>query len=128
MLVNNQVPVQSLQEFIAYAKAMPGTINLGSAGNGGISHLVPEMFKNAAGVDLVHIPYKGSAPAFTDWIGGQLQCMAESIPQAAAYHKQGKVRPQAVTSKERNPALPEVRSRCVRHDHKKTGQAGFFVS
>ena len=66
------------------------------------------MFKSAAGVDLVHIPYKGSAPAFTDLIGGQVQFMAESIPQAAAYHKQGKVRALAVTSKERNPALPEV--------------------
>ncbi|MDR2324824.1 MAG: tripartite tricarboxylate transporter substrate binding protein [Acidovorax sp.] len=108
LLVNNKVPAKSLPEFIAYAKAHPGTINFGSAGNGGISHLVPEMFKSAAGVDLVHIPYKGSAPAFTDLIGGQVQFMAESIPQAAAYHKQGKVRALAVTSKERNPALPEV--------------------
>lgn len=108
LLVNNKVPAKNLQELIAYAKANPGKINFGSAGNGGISHLVPEMFKNAAGVDLVHIPYKGSAPAFTDLIGGQVQFMAESIPQAAAYHKQGKVRALAVTSKERNPALPEV--------------------
>lgn len=108
LLVNNKVPAKSLQEFIGYAKANPGKINFGSAGNGGISHLVPEMFKSAAGVDLVHIPYKGSAPAFTDLIGGQVQFMAESIPQAAAYHKQGKVRALAVTSKERNPALPDV--------------------
>jgi tripartite-type tricarboxylate transporter receptor subunit TctC len=108
LLVNNKVAAKNLPEFIAYAKAHPGTINFGSAGNGGISHLVPEMFKSAAGVDLVHIPYKGSAPAFTDLIGGQVQFMAESIPQAAAYHKQGKVRALAVTSKERNPALPEV--------------------
>ncbi|WP_370681166.1 Bug family tripartite tricarboxylate transporter substrate binding protein [Comamonas sp. GB3 AK4-5] len=108
LLVNNKVQAKSLPEFIAYAKAHPGSINFGSAGNGGISHLVPEMFKSAAGVDLVHIPYKGSAPAFTDLIGGQVQFMAESIPQAAAYHKQGKVRALAVTSKERNPALPEV--------------------
>ena len=108
LLVNNKVPAKSLQEFIDYAKANPGKVNFGSAGNGGISHLVPEMFKTAAGVDLVHIPYKGSAPALTDLIGGQVQFMAESIPQAAAYHKQGKVRALAVTSKERNPALPEV--------------------
>ena len=108
LLVNNKVPARSLQEFIAYAKAHPGKVNFGSAGNGGISHLVPERFKSAAGVDLVHIPYKGSAPAFTDLIGGQVQFMAESIPQAAAYHKQGKVRALAVTSKARNPALPEV--------------------
>lgn len=108
LLVNNKVPAKTLIEFTTYAKANPGKINFGSAGNGGISHLVPEMFKSAAGVDLVHIPYKGSAPAFTDLIGGQVQFMAESIPQAAAYHKQGKVRALAVTSKERNPALPEV--------------------
>ncbi len=108
LLVNNKVPAKNLQEFIAYAKANPGKVNFGSAGNGGISHLVPEMFKSATGLDLVHIPYKGSAPAFTDLVGGQVQFMAESIPQAAAYHKQGKVRALAVTSKERNPALPEV--------------------
>lgn len=108
LLVNNKVPAKTLTEFTTYAKSNPGKINFGSAGNGGISHLVPEMFKSAAGVDLVHIPYKGSAPAFTDLIGGQVQFMAESIPQAAAYHKQGKVRALAVTSKERNPALPEV--------------------
>ena len=108
LLVNNKVPAKTLGEFTAYAKANPGKVNFGSAGNGGISHLVPEMYKSAAGVDLVHIPYKGSAPAFTDLMGGQVQFMAESIPQAAAYHKQGKVRALAVTSKERNPALPEV--------------------
>ena len=108
LLVNNKVPAKNLQEFINYVKANPGKVNFGSAGNGGISHLVPEMFKSATGLDLVHIPYKGSAPAFTDLVGGQVQFMAESIPQAAAYHKQGKVRALAVTSKERNPALPEV--------------------
>ena len=108
LLVNNKVPAQNLQEFIAYAKANPGKVNFGSAGNGGISHLVPEMFKSTTGLDLVHIPYKGSAPAFTDLVGGQVQCRAASIPQAAADHQQGTVRALAVTSKERNPALPEV--------------------
>ncbi|MEJ5990379.1 tripartite tricarboxylate transporter substrate binding protein [Ramlibacter sp. PS3R-8] len=108
LLVNPQLPVNSLKEFVAYAKARPGQVNYGSAGNGGISHLVPEMFKNAAGLFMVHIPYRGSAPAFTDLMGGQVQFMAESIPQAAAYHKQGKVRALAVTSRERNPALPEI--------------------
>ncbi len=108
LLVNPSVPAKSLQEFMAYAKSRPGQVNFGSAGNGGISHLVPEMFKTATGLFMVHIPYRGSAPAFTDLMGGQVQFMAESIPQAAAYHKQGKVRALAVTSKERNPALPEV--------------------
>jgi tripartite-type tricarboxylate transporter receptor subunit TctC len=108
LLVDPKLPVNTLPEFVAYAKARPGQVNYGSAGNGGISHLVPEMFKNATGLFMVHIPYRGSAPAFTDLMGGQVQFMAESIPQAAAYHKQGKVKALAVTSRERNPALPEV--------------------
>ena len=108
LLVNPKVPANNLKEFIAYAKSKPGQVNYGSAGNGGISHLVPEMFKNATGLFMVHIPYRGSAPAFTDVMAGQVQFMAESIPQAANYHKQGKVRALAVTSKERNPALPDV--------------------
>jgi tripartite-type tricarboxylate transporter receptor subunit TctC len=108
LLVNPQVPVASLKDFVAYAKARPGKLNYGSAGNGGISHLVPEMFKSATGLFMVHIPYRGSAPAFTDLMGGQVQFMAESIPQAASYHKQGRVKALAVTSKERNPALPDT--------------------
>lgn len=108
LLVNPKLPVKNLSEFIDYAKARPGQVNYGSAGNGGISHLVPEMFKNATGLFLVHISYRGSAPAFTDLMAGQVQFMGESIPQAANYHKQGKVRALAVTSKERNPALPDV--------------------
>jgi tripartite-type tricarboxylate transporter receptor subunit TctC len=108
LLVNPKVPVTTLKEFIDYARARPGQINYGSAGNGGISHLVPEMFKTATGLYLVHIPYRGSAPAFTDLMAGQVQFMAESIPQAANYHKQGKVRALAVTSRERNPALPDI--------------------
>jgi len=108
LLVNPKVPVSNLREFVAYAKARPGQINYGSAGNGGSSHLVPEMFKSATGLFMVHIPYRGSAPAFTDLMAGQVQFMAESIPQAAQYHKQGKVRALAVTSRERNPALPDI--------------------
>ena len=108
LLVNTSVPAKTLPEFISYTRKNPGKINYGSAGNGGISHIVPEMFKSATGLFMVHIPYRGSAPAFTDLMGGQVQFMAESIPQAANYHKQGKVRALAVTSKERNPALPDV--------------------
>ncbi len=108
LMVNPSVPARTLPEFIAYARARPGQINYGSAGNGGISHLAPEMFKTTTGLFMVHIPYRGSAPAFTDLMAGQVQFMAESIPQAAAYHKQGKVRALAVTSRERNPALPEI--------------------
>ena len=108
LLVNPNIKAGTLQEFVSYAKSNPGKVNYGSAGNGGISHLVPEMFKNQTGLFMVHIPYRGSAPAFQDLIGGQVQFMAESIPQAAQYHKQGKVRALAVTSRERNPALPDV--------------------
>jgi tripartite-type tricarboxylate transporter receptor subunit TctC len=108
LLVNPKLPVTSLKDFIDYTRARPGQVNYGSAGNGGISHLVPEMFKTATGLFMVHIPYRGSAPAFTDLMAGQVQFMAESIPQAASYHKQGKVRALAVTSRERNPALPDI--------------------
>jgi tripartite-type tricarboxylate transporter receptor subunit TctC len=108
LVVNNTVPAKSLQELIAYAKKNPGRLNYGSAGNGGISHLVPEMFKQAAGIDMVHVPYKGTAPAFTDLIAGQVQFMAESVPQVSQYAKVGKVRALAVTSRQRNPAIPDV--------------------
>ena len=108
LLVNPKLPVTSLRGFVDYTRARPGQLNYGSAGNGGISHLVPEMFKSATGLFMVHIPYRGSAPAFTDLMAGQVQFMAESIPQAANYHKQGKVRALAVTSRERNPALPDI--------------------
>ena len=108
LLVNPSLPVRDLSQFVAYARTRPGQINYGSAGNGGISHLVPEMFKSATGLFMVHIPYRGSAPAFTDLMANQVQFMAESVPQAAAYHKQGKVRVLAVTSRERSPALPDV--------------------
>jgi tripartite-type tricarboxylate transporter receptor subunit TctC len=108
LLVNSSLPVNNLKEFLAYAKSKPGQVNYGSAGNGGISHLVPEMLKTSTGVYMVHIPYRGSAPAFTDLMAGQVQFMAESIPQAASYHKQGKVRAIAVTSAQRNQALPDI--------------------
>ena len=108
LLVNPKLPVNSLKEFADYARTRPGQINYGSAGNGGISHLVPEMYKNATGLFMVHIPYRGSAPAFTDLMAGQVQFMAESIPQAANYHKQGKVKALAVTGRERSVALPDV--------------------
>ena len=108
LIVNKDVAANSLKELITYAKANPGKLNYGSAGNGGISHLVPEMLKNETGIFMVHIPFKGSAPAFTDLIAGHVQFMAESVPQAAIYAKQGKVKALAVTSAKRNPALPNT--------------------
>ena len=92
LVVNPAVPVKSVAELVSLAKSKPGQLNYGSAGNGGISHLVPEMFKQATGTFIVHIPYRGSAPAFTDLMAGQVQLMAESVPQAAQYVKAGKLR------------------------------------
>ncbi len=108
LVVNPGVPAHTVQELVALATQKPGQLNYGSAGNGGISHLVPEMFKTSTATFIVHIPYKGSAPAFTDLLGGQVQMMAESIPQASQYVKQGKLRALAVTGRERNAALPDV--------------------
>jgi tripartite-type tricarboxylate transporter receptor subunit TctC len=108
LIVNKDVAANTLKEFVAYAKANPGKLNYGSAGNGGISHLVPEMLKTETGIFMVHIPFKGSAPAFTDLIAGHVQFMAESVPQAAIYAKQGKLKALAVTSAKRNIALPNT--------------------
>ena len=108
LIVNKDVQANTLKELVAYAKANPGKLNYGSAGNGGISHLVPEMLKSETGIFMVHIPFKGSAPAFTDLIAGHIQFMAESVPQAANYAKQGKVKALAVTSAKRNSALPNT--------------------
>ena len=108
LVVHPDVPARNVGELVKLARSKPGQLNYGSAGNGGISHLVPEMFKAATGTYIVHIPYRGSAPAFTDLMGGQVQMMAESIPQAAQYVKAGKLRALAVTSRERNPALPDT--------------------
>ena len=108
LIVNTSLPVNSVQELVAMAKKSPGKLNYGSAGNGGSSHLVPEMFKQATGTFIVHIPYRGSAPALTDLLAGQVQMMAESIPLASQYVKQGKLRALAITGRERNAALPGV--------------------
>jgi tripartite-type tricarboxylate transporter receptor subunit TctC len=108
LLVGTSLPVTSVQELVAMAKQSPGKLNYGSAGNGGSSHLVPEMFKQATGTFMVHIPYRGSAPALTDLLAGQVQMMAESIPLASQYVKQGKLRALAITGRERNAALPGV--------------------
>jgi tripartite-type tricarboxylate transporter receptor subunit TctC len=108
LIANKDVPANSLKEFVAYAKANPGKLNYGSAGNGGISHLVPEMLKSETGIFMVHIPFRGSAPAFADLMAGHVQFMAESVPQAANYVKQGKLKALAVTGAKRNSALPNT--------------------
>lgn len=108
LIVNDKVPAKTLKEFVQYAKANPGKLNYGSAGNGGISHLVPEMLKAETGISMVHVPYKGTAPAFTDLMAGHVDFMADSIPQATSHLKDGKIRVLAVTSSKRNPALSGI--------------------
>lgn len=108
VLVNSSTNVQSLSQLIQAAKQKPGTINFASAGNGQSQHLVGELFKRAAGVDIVHVPYKGTGPAMTDLVGGQVQLMFGNIPAALPQVRSGALRALAVTSPKRSEALPDV--------------------
>ncbi len=106
--VNPSVPVNSVQELIAYAKANPGKLNFASSGAGTSIHLSGELFKVMAGVQMTHVPYKGSAPALQDLLGGQVQLMFDNLPPSLPQIKAGKLRALAVTSTTRAPALPDV--------------------
>jgi len=106
--VNAQLPAKTLKDFIALAKSSPGGINYGSAGSGTPPHLAAELFKTVAGVDLVHVPYKGGGPAVSDLAGGQVQVCFEGLPTLLPHIKSGKVRALAITGAKRDPALPEV--------------------
>ena len=108
MLVHPSVPAQTVPEFIAYAKANPGKISMASAGNGTVSHVAGELFKMMAGVDMVHVPFRGSAPALTDLLGGQVQVMFVTTSASIAYIKSGKLRTLAVTTAARLEALPDI--------------------
>ncbi len=108
MVVNPSFPARTLVELIAYAKANPGKINMASAGNGTAPHLAGELFKMMAGVDMVHVPYRGVAPALTDLMGGTVQIMFASMLSAIAYVRSGQLRPLAVTGTERWAALPDT--------------------
>jgi tripartite-type tricarboxylate transporter receptor subunit TctC len=108
MIAHPSVPAASVAEFIAHAKASPGSVNMASAGNGSISHLAGELFKMAAGVDLLHVPYRGASPALTDLLGGQVQVMFASAPSSIEYVRAGTVRGLAVTTAKRSPALPDL--------------------
>ena len=108
MTVNPNVPAKTVPEFIAYAKANPGKINMASSGNGTSVHLSGEMFKAMAGVDMQHVPYRGSAPAMTDMIAGQVQVIFDNMPSVLQHIKAGKLRALAVTTAERSPQLPDV--------------------
>jgi tripartite-type tricarboxylate transporter receptor subunit TctC len=108
MVVNPQVPAETVPEFIAYAKANPGKINMASGGIGSTLHVAGELFKMMAGVNLVHVPYRGDAPALVDLIGGQVQVMFDLIAASLGFIKAGKLRALAVTSAARSPALPDL--------------------
>ena len=109
-VVGNNVPVANMREFIALAKQRPGTLNYGSAGPGSVNHLALELLKARTGTDIVHVPYKGIAPATLDLLAGQIQAMTASIPATLPYLAQNKLRVLAVTGKRRAPMLPDVPS------------------
>ena len=108
LMVTPSFPVRTVKELIAYAKANPGKLDFGSSGIGGANHLSGELFKETAGIEMVHIPYKGAAPALTDLMGGQIPVMFDSVTGVLGQIKAGKVRALAVTSLQRSPALPDV--------------------
>ena len=107
-VVHPAVPIRSVRELIDYARANPGQLNYGSGGTGGFSHLVTALSELMAGARMTHIPYKGTGPALTDLLGGQLQVIFGSTPSTAPHVKSGKLRAIGVTSKTRSSALPEV--------------------
>ena len=108
MVVNPSVPAKSVPEFIAYAKANPGRITFGSAGIGGSNHLAGELFKFMAGVNMVHVPYRGIAPALNDLLGGQVQVTFASMPSSIEYISAGRLRALAVTTVSRAEALQDI--------------------
>jgi tripartite-type tricarboxylate transporter receptor subunit TctC len=108
MVANPSISAKTVPEFIAYAKANPGKVNMASSGIGATPHVAGELFKMMAGVDMVHVPYRGAGPAFADLIGGQVQVMFDFIPSSVEYVRAGKLRALGVTSATRAAALPDV--------------------
>ena len=108
LVANPSVPANNVRELIALAKAQPGKLNYASVGTGSPAHIAGELFKLKAGIDMVHVPYKGGGPAITDTLGGQVQLAFVSIPAALQYVKAGRLKPIAVTSEKRSEAAPEI--------------------
>jgi tripartite-type tricarboxylate transporter receptor subunit TctC len=108
LIVHPSVPAKDIKEFLALARDKPGTLNFGSAGNGSSTHMIAELFKLKAKVDLTHIPYRGSAPALNDLIAGRIQLMVENLPTALPFIQSGEVRALGVTSAVRSDSLPDV--------------------
>lgn len=110
IVVNASLPANTLAELIAHAKTNPGKVNYGSAGPGSITHLAGELLKVEAGIDIVHVPYKGAAPAVTDLVGGQVQMGIFDVPVVLPHIRTGKLKALAITSFKRSPNLPEVKT------------------
>jgi tripartite-type tricarboxylate transporter receptor subunit TctC len=108
MEVNPSVPAKTVPEFIAYAKANPGKLNMASSGNGSTIHVSGELFKMMTGISMVHVPYRGGAPALTDMISGQVQVMFDNVPTSIEFIRAGKLRPLAVTTAQRSEVLPDL--------------------
>ena len=121
LVVHPQLPVKSVKELIAIARSKPGKLNYASAGNGSSNHLSMELFKSLTGVDIVHVPYKGSAPAVTDLIGGQVDVMFDNVPNVLQHVKAGKLRALAVSSRDRSAFVKELPTIA------ESGVAGFDV-
>ena len=108
VVVNPSLPIKTIPELIAYAKANPGKLNMASSGNGSTIHMSGELFKMLTGINMVHVPYRGGAPALTDLIAGQVHLMFDNIPTSAEHIKAGRLRGLAVTSAARSQVLPDL--------------------
>ncbi|VTU18091.1 Bug family tripartite tricarboxylate transporter substrate binding protein [Variovorax sp. RA8] len=108
LVIGNSVPADSVQALVKLAKQDPGKLNYATSGSGSTQHIAAEMFKDATGVDIAHVPYKGSGPALVDLIGGQVQLSFDTLPSVIGQIKNGKVRALAVTTAKRNAQLPNV--------------------
>lgn len=122
LVVNNSFPAKNVAEFIAHAKANPGKVSYGSSGVGAVPHLSMELFKKLAGIDIVHVPYKGSAQVLTDLLGGQIPVMFDNLPANLPHIKAGRIRALGIPSAKRNPQLPDLPTFI------ESGVAGFEVT
>lgn len=110
LMVHPSVPAKDVAEFVAYARQHPGKLNYGSPGQGSVHHLATEMLKQATGIDMVHVPYKGGAPMYTAIMAGEIQVLIDGMPAPLPHLRSGKMRPLGVTGDKRLGALPDVRS------------------
>ena len=122
LVVHPSIPATSVREFIALARSRPGELNFASAGNGSSSHLAGELFKSLAGISMLHVPYKGAAPAMTDLLGGHVHLTFDPLPSSLPHVKAGKLRALGVTSAKRSAAIPELATIA------EAGVAGYEIS